>query len=221
MDIFFSQLTHGLIGDEETNMYPSRLYGYMGEESRFLEKSSTYFGIVQNHSIELERSDGNNFSLHEGMYFSCPGPIRMTGPGSAIIFERKGYRGLFQIGGPVEERGRLVYIDNCSATLLVAPARLGDPCLNLLTFPPNIEQSLHVHPTIRMGAVLAGQGTCLDGLGNKYEIKKGSVFCLREMVPHCFHSRSEPLVVIAYHPDSDVGPTDSSHPMLSRTYKQI
>jgi hypothetical protein len=34
---------------------------------------------------------------------------------------------------------------------------------------------------------------------------------------HSFYTRETPLDVIAWHPDSDFGPTDENHPMRNRT----
>lgn len=216
---FFSEVTQGLLKNDDENMYPSRLYGHKAGKSEFTESSSTVFGIILAGDVELTRPDQSKFTLKKNMYFANPGACVLSGGGSAVFFERKGYRGLFQIGGPVEKEGRLAYIDTCRATVLVSPPRVGDPCLNLLSFPPEVKQSRHIHPTIRMGAVLSGHGRCLYGNGQTVELKPGQVFFLADGLPHCFHSGPEPMVVVAYHPDSDVGPTDASHPMLSRTLK--
>jgi len=35
---------------------------------------------------------------------------------------------------------------------------------------------------------------------------------------HSFHTIDESLDVIAWHPDSDFGPTHDEHPMVSRTF---
>jgi hypothetical protein len=34
---------------------------------------------------------------------------------------------------------------------------------------------------------------------------------------HSFATKDEPMRVIAYHPDSDFGPTHEDHPMINRT----
>jgi quercetin dioxygenase-like cupin family protein len=217
---FISDHSHGLVLDDSKNMYPSCLYAYRGGGLAFEVEYNTVMGVVTEGEVCLERGGQPDFTLRAGYYFSCSGPLKVSGKGQASLFERKGYRGLFQIGGPAEDHGRLVYIDNCRATILVAPARCGDPVLNLLTFPANIKQSMHIHPTFRMGSVLSGSGTCLFGDGKKAALAKGNIFYLPEATPHCFYSGENGLRVVAFHPDSDVGPTDSSHPMLSRTYVQ-
>jgi quercetin dioxygenase-like cupin family protein len=217
---FFSlQDKSGVLKDCQLNMYPSRLFKQSVSEMQYEQISSTYFGVVIDGEMQL--SVGKlKYSLIKGMYFSCPGQMLLSGTGSCAVFERLGYRGLFQIGGPIEDHGRLTYIDNCRSTLLVHPNRLGDPCLNLLTFPPNVKQTMHIHPTMRLGAVISGEGFCLHE-DQKASLNTGDIFYLEDAAPHCFHSGAKPLVVVAYHPDSDLGPTDAAHPMLSRTYTKF
>ena len=122
-------------------------------------------------------------TLHEGMYFACPGQCRVSGgAGVAIVAPNKNpkhpescfetvwaghlsnYRALFSVGGPVLDfgaDGRLPYIDGCSDTLLVSPVVKGAPCLNHLHFPPNIKQTQHTHPSGRAGVVIRGHGRCV------------------------------------------------------------
>nr|MBP9839320.1 AraC family ligand binding domain-containing protein [Pseudomonadota bacterium] len=126
--------------------------------------------------------------------------------------------GLFSIGGPLEDKGRLKYINNCSDTLLVPPPKLGEPCLNALYFPANTVQTSHTHPSFRVGIVSSGAGFCLTQ-NSQYELRKGTVFLLPENTIHSFKTVGEnsSLVVFAFHPDSDFGPTDENHPMINRT----
>jgi hypothetical protein len=42
-------------------------------------------------------------------------------------------------------------------------------------------------------------------------------FVIPENAKHSFHTSEQALRVIAYHPDSDFGPTDESHPMVNKT----
>lgn len=134
---------------------------------------------------------------------------------------RLGYK-CQNIVGDVEETGRLSYIDGCSDTVLVSPPRLGDPCLNYLHFPMNINQSFHRHPTIRIGVVISGHGIneYRDAQGNLtiMQLSPGTMFCLDEQVEHRFITENRPMDVVIYHPDSECGPTDHNHIMRSRTY---
>jgi hypothetical protein len=49
-------------------------------------------------------------------------------------------------------------------------------------------------------------------------LKPGVAFVIEPNLLHSFESGPDGLNVIAYHPDSEGGPTDESHPMLNRTY---
>lgn len=74
---------------------------------------------------------------------------------------RANWCGLSLLGGPVEHKGRLRYIDQCSDTALIQPVRRGNPCLNLLYFPAGVYQTAHTHPSDRLGLVPSGRGTCI------------------------------------------------------------
>ncbi len=209
-------LENGLIFDESMGMYPSQLIGYDGSGQMEVGcHTSTVFGYVSQGDISLV-VNGRNWDIELGYYFSVVGPFTISGTGKAVLFRRYGFRGTFNIGGPVENRGRLAYIDGCSDSLLIHSPRLGDPCLNLLVFPKNTRQTMHIHPSIRLGMVISGEGRCITPQG-EIPLQKGNVFCLKEMEKHCFYTDDSEMRIVAYHPDSDWGPTDENHPMLNRT----
>jgi quercetin dioxygenase-like cupin family protein len=137
--------------------------------------------------------------------------------GCAVIFTRFGFKGQNMIGGPLEKSGRLCYIDGCSDSLLVYPPRQGDASLNALYFPPGVEQTFHIHPSIRLGVVVGGSGIACTPNGNK-DLTVGTMFCIEERERHRFMTEDESMIVLAFHPDGDWGPTDHNHTMLNRTY---
>jgi len=145
-------------------------------------------------------------------------------PGTSFIFEGRGivihtpdYAGLTQIGGPIESRGRLKYIDGCSDSLLVCPALYGEPCLNHLHIPGSINQSQHTHPSDRIGIIIRGQGECRTPVAT-YPLKEGMFWRIPAGGIHSFHtSERSSLEVFAWHPDSEFGPRHDDHPMLTRT----
>jgi quercetin dioxygenase-like cupin family protein len=186
----------------------------------YTNEYSTIYGYVLSGEVKLP----NNMIAREGQYFSywswgC-NDIEYTG--QVALFTRIGFRGQDMVGGPLEDSGRLCYIDGCSDTLLVYPPRLGDPSLNALFFPPHINQSYHIHPSIRLGVVAKGSGfACIkdaDGTEKEIELKKGMVWCIEERELHRFRTGDESMVVVPFHPDGDWGPTDHNHTMLNRTY---
>lgn len=209
--------------DARTTMYPSRLRVVDGELS-LDDPATTYYGYVVRGQARVH-TKLFDAAAHPGTFFCVPGPGELRAEGLVVVIERLGYRGLPQLGS-IEAEGRLAYIDGCSDTVLVAPARLGDPVLNFLHFPPGIEQSLHSHPSLRLGVVARGGGEAYgpSPRGEEWQLPlaPGSVFMLAPHERHAFrttHGKSS-MDVIAYHPDSDWGPTDAAHPMLNRTYRR-
>lgn len=216
MKFFARAVEHGALYEKIEQAYPSSMIGHKGDATSINDPRTHSFGIVIEGKIDIEWAE-SSFTLGAGMYFSVPGAFRIQGGGEAAIFQRHGYRGLFSIGGPVEKSGRLTYIDHCTTTLICPPPRDGDPCLNLLSFPPSLKQSAHIHPTVRLGAVISGSGHCVLADG-RHALKPGIAFVIEPNLLHSFESGPNGLNVIAYHPDSDGGPTDESHPMLNRTF---
>ena len=109
---------------------------------------------------------------------------------------------------------------------------MGDPCLNHLHFPDHITQTPHTHPSHRIGIVAKGNGECITPFGN-LPLIAGMIFIIKEwdgssiakgndgkshpVGTHKFDTKDESMDVIAFHPDSDFGPTDIEHPMINRT----
>lgn len=187
----------------------------------------THVGAVGSGTVRLALPDGRRYELPAGMWFVVPGPAVLEPadlepadldvPGArVVVVSVAGWTGLFALGGPVESQGRLTYIDGCTDTVLAAPPRRGDPCLNLLVVPPHTDQTTHRHPSLRAGIVVAGRGHCAHPDG-RHVLDVGTGWFIPPEVDHSFHTGDEPLAVIAFHPDSDTGPTDADHPMLNRT----
>jgi len=134
---------------------------------------------------------------------------------------------MFALGGPIEAgEGRLPYIDGCTDSLLLSPAVKGAPCLNHLHFPRGILQTRHTHPSGRAGMVIRGKGVCIydssNGTGErkleKVPLEPGTAFVIPAHLVHAFETTSgEELDVVAFHPDSDFGPSSINHPMINRT----
>lgn len=211
-------LRHGLIFDEVESSLPSRLLGYTTEtlDSSFGSKFSTIYGYVQEETITILTKNNVWPDVPKGFYFCIVGEFKIKGKGSCVLFERIGVRGIFQIGGPLENIGRVAYISGCSDSLLVFPPRMGDPCMNCLWFPKNVRQTMHIHPTVRFAIVTKGNGRCITPEG-ELPLKEGYVFKLKAMSQHCFFTDQEEMTIVTYHPDSDWGPTDDQHPMLNKT----
>ncbi len=216
-------------------------YGYVIEGDAIVE------GRLEPTDIGEERAFVSA-RVREGAYFSLSRRVAIEPSQGALlaIIIRYGFIGQPHIGA-IEKVGRLSYIDGCSDTLLIPPPRMGDPCFNFLHFPKGVVQTQHIHPTIRAGIVARGNGYAYQ-LASKYAdgwikpLTKGCVFILDPQEIHSFRTDrrideeykidngklpggedykempAEEMDVIAFHPDSDFGPTDTNHPMLNRTY---
>lgn len=177
------------------------------------EKSTSYGFVFSD--FALLKCANNSFRVPGRWAFSVPGPLSIEG-GSGLIVTVSDFLGIFTLTGPVEDSGRLKYIDGCTDTLLIAPLLKGNPCLNFLSIPKNLDQRPHTHPSVRVGLVLDGRGICRTP-DEDFEMRKGNIFILPKNSIHSFHTRSDELKIAVFHPDSDFGPTSNDHPMLNRT----
>jgi AraC-like ligand binding domain len=208
--------------DCRRTMYPCRLevVGREGGERHIASMTSTTYGYVVSGEARV-RAPRFEVRAEAGSFFCVPGELELDVAGQVVVIERYGFRGLL-MAGRIEEAGRLAYIDGCSDTILVPPPRCGDPVLNHLHFPRGVEQTQHTHPSIRLGIVARGEGVAfqLGPRGFEQPLTEGCVFLLHEHEVHSFRTTESdrPMDVIAFHPDSDWGPTDGVHPMLNRTY---
>ena len=201
-------------------------WGHQSQEPISLESNATHYGFVVKGNPLLTAATtagGQTVTLCPGMYFCVPGEMTIAG-GKGVIISRLDFQGVFSVGGPIEEQGRLRYIDGCSDSLLVHPSLKGNPCLNHLHFPTHIDQTRHTHPSIRVGIVARGRGRCVvpendDGSGPEISIPlvPGQVFLIPTDGQHSFFTDDQTMDVIAYHPDSDTGPDHDDHPMVNRT----
>jgi quercetin dioxygenase-like cupin family protein len=203
--------------DARMTMYPSLLQVVEGER-RLGSPTSTSYGYVVSGKARV-RAARFEVRADAGSFFCVPDELEIDTTGRVVVIERYGFRGLL-MAGRVEQTGRLAYIDGCSDTILVAPPRQGDPVLNHLHFPRGVDQTQHTHPSIRLGIVAGGHGIAYQRGGWEHELAEGCVFLLHEHERHSFRTTEsrEEMDVIAFHPDSDWGPTDGVHPMLNRTY---
>lgn len=210
------EIESGLRLEAPGEEHPARVWGCCGETLR-LPADGTHFIILGEGEASVESAGRPAAALLPGMFCVAPGAARIVAPhGRALVITQVSYHGLWQAGGPPESRGRLRYIDGCSDTLLVCPPRLGEACLNHLHVPPGTRQSAHTHPSVRIGTIVGGTGECRTPEGNR-ALRAGMGWLIPAGLVHSFHTDAQCLDVIAWHPDSDFGPTDESHPMRNRT----
>ena len=212
------EISQGRMADCRDGDRISTLQGW-SESDLGLDAEATHFGFIFEGTGRLQRNR-HSYPLDSGMYFSLPGRGWLSGQGSGIVISLWGYRGWFLLGGPVESSGRLRYIDGCSDSLLIPPIVKGDPCLNLLWLPPATQQTSHTHPSHRIGVIVTGRGVCRTPEQDDSILEPGSAWVIAAGAEHSFHTGDQGMATIAYHPDSDFGPSHDDHPMLNRTFIQ-
>ncbi|MFO0757916.1 MAG: AraC family ligand binding domain-containing protein [Byssovorax sp.] len=209
--------------DCRRTMYPCTLTVHRGGARKIGSPTSTSYGFVVSGEARL-RSQGFDLRAGAGTFFCIPDELELEADDRVVVMERYGFRGLLT-AGRIEPTGRLSYIDGCSDTILVSPPRWGDSVLNHLHFPRGIDQSQHTHPSVRLGVVARGEGIAYSRgtagkAGWEQKLAPGCVFLLHAHEMHSFRTveSAVEMDVIAFHPDSDWGPTDGVHPMLNRTF---
>ena len=210
-------LRHNLVEDLTQDQFPAILRTWQGS-SLDLPATGTHFGFIyQGHPL-LDRQCGKeSYRLHPGMYFCLPNMGHIDGANSSgIIITCPQYGGMFSLGGAIEPTGRFTYIDGGTNSLLIPPVFLGDPCLNAMYFPPGIDQTMHTHPSYRIGIVVAGDGE-IETPQTVKSLKPSTLFLISANCLHKFRTYENSLTVVVFHPDSDTGFTDRNNPMLKRT----
>lgn len=239
--ISYGNPVEGIIFDDSNhNKYPLKYYNVIDGNGFEFNDNSSYFIYVYDGQATLNIDNGIVSILPINTYVALKDNFKLTGKFKAILIEiiNKGYylqtnyKPYTTIGGPIEEVGRLKYIDGCTDSLLINPVKKGDPCLNHLHFPKGIIQTPHTHPSHRIGIVVKGRGECVTPFGN-LPLETGCIFVIKEYNgsdksegldgnlyengTHKFNTYESSMDVIAFHPDSDFGAEDEFHPMINRT----
>lgn len=139
---------------------------------------------------------------------------------SAVIVEYPGLC-LLESRYYVQERldmGNLSYMDGGTNTTAINPGRLGDPVINYVHFPAGMYQTLHTHPSHRVGLIINGNGKIELDNNEYFNINEGEVFFMRRNCLHNFMTDKEPVILFVFAPDSGTGPTDEINPLKVRTY---
>lgn len=96
------------------------------------------------------------------------------------------------------------------------PILLGDPCLNGMYFPPGINQTMHSHPSYRIGIIVKGSVE-IETPEMTTHLESGNIFIIPANCLHKFQIHQQGLTAVMFHPDSDTGFTHQNNPMLKRT----
>jgi hypothetical protein len=210
-------LQPNLVLDLSQDQFPAILRTWQGN---FLELSTngTHFGFIQHgHPLLVRQSAQESYRLHPQMYFCLPNTGYIDGQNSSgMVITCPHYQGMFSIGGAIEPMGRFAYLDGGTNSLLIPPLTLGDPCLHAMYFPPGVDQTLHTHPSYRIGIIVAGEAE-IETPEDVISVETGTLFLIHANSLHKFRTSDKHLTVVVFHPDSDTGFTHRDNPMLRRT----
>jgi quercetin dioxygenase-like cupin family protein len=139
---------------------------------------------------------------------------------SAIVINTPGLRYLERRIYTQDEMGigNLSYMDGGTNNTAINPGRLGDPVINYVHFPAGMYQTLHTHPSHRIGLILRGSGQVELDNHKMYELNEGEVFFMRRNELHNFITTDDDVLLFVFAPDSGTGPTDEVNPLKIRTY---
>lgn len=116
------------------------------------------------------------------------------------------------------ETGGLSYMDGGTNSTALHPNRCGEPVVNYVHFPAGMVQTLHTHPSHRVGLVLRGNGRIELNDKKFFAVEEGSAFFMRRNELHNFITDDEPVILFVFAPDSGTGPTDEMNALKARTY---
>lgn len=189
----------------------------IGESRAFDSTRGTYYIMLQNASYYSDSAKFEKvnaaFAVNNHFTIKC-------GQGTAVVIEYMGIH-LLESRYYVQDKlgmGNLSYIDGGTNTTAVNPGRLGDPVINYVHFPSGMQQTLHTHPSHRVGIVLKGSGLIELDTGD-FNLALGDVFFMQRNVLHNFTCpHGQDVVLFVFAPDSGTGPTDEVNPLKIRTY---
>lgn len=190
----------------------------VGESRQFDPRGTDY---VLLHNASLSTSIGNLRNVEAAICHVDPYAVTCGDTdSSAVIISYPGLRLLenrYYVQRKLDQ-GNLSYMDGGTNTTAVNPGRLGDPVVNYVHFPANMYQTLHTHPSHRVGLVLSGNGKIELDNNEYFDIRQGEAFFMRRNELHNFITDKEPVILFVFAPDSGTGPTDEVNPLKIRTY---
>jgi len=189
------------------------------ETVSFGATDGTYYVLMRNAKFLSQNAEFSNVMGAFGVNHSFS--IECGADSHAVVIEWKGIH-------LTEQRyyiqndlgvGNLSYMDGGTNTTAVNPGRLGDPVVNYVHFPNKMYQTLHTHPSHRVGLILRGRGHIELDDEEIFDIETGDVFWMPRNTLHNFCcQKGEHVEAFVFAPDSGTGPTDEVNPLKIRTY---
>ena len=189
------------------------------EQRSFPATEGTYYVLMRNSTFLSANAEFKNvmgaFGVNHSFMLECGAASH------AVVIEYKGIH-LLENRYYVQNDlgiGNLSYMDGGTNTTAVNPSRLGDPVVNYVHFPNHMYQTLHTHPSHRVGLILRGSGHIELDNQEIFDIKTGDCFWMPRNTLHNFCcQKGEHVELFVFAPDSGTGPTDEVNPLKIRTY---
>ena len=176
------------------------------------------FGIVTQGEVTLtSKSNQWSHKLCQGMYFSINGTdCHIDASDAKVTTVETEYSLQNIVGGPVESKSRLKYLNGSTTSVLIPPMMKGMPSLHLLNIPRSINQTVHTHPSHRYVVVVDGSLIARVAHNSDIKLSRNDVLFIPKDTRHSFHTQDLSASLVTYHPESD-GPTDKQNPMINKT----
>lgn len=176
-----------------------------------------HFGVVQTGRATLKRNR-QELLIPSEHYFRTSGPSNISGGLGLLISMATAQERSLKIG-EIPQRGYLEYKPGGRMAAICPPDVRGDPNLNMLEMDPTIrDQDDHFHPSVRVNIVITGSVTCFTHNAPPRELFPGDVIVLHPKQHHRFVAGDQGMRFVAFHPDSNYGPTRDDNPMLNNTF---
>lgn len=155
MDAAFEELRggHGLLRE----LRGVRVWG-VDDGALVLGEDATHFVFCHQGALTIRQGGCWPHVLTAGMYASVPGKCDVRPVGQdlsrGMVVSALGWLGMMVLGGPLEERGRLRYIDGCTDSLLVPPVQVGlDPVHRMMSTIRH-NRARGTHAVVRMADIV-------------------------------------------------------------------
>lgn len=173
------------------------------------------FGVTVGKNCSVHDSEGK-ILLPENYYFRLGPGVKIRGKSALVVLVAMPPRETKF--GKIPQRGAIEYEPGGQETTLVYPDIFGEPTLNFLSMEPHFrDQLMHWHDAIRINIVISGEVFCETPSHAPVTCNRGSIIILPNGALHRFRTNSTGMKFVAFHPDSEFGPTPKNNPMFNKT----
>lgn len=166
------------------------------------DDSASHYGFARDPVMLVTRTE--EIKISGLSWFAASGLLRLNGGRGLLISVYPGRKLEAVSGGPVELEGKLRAVDGTTFTRLYAPS-LEEPALDLISIPEALQSDFAIHPTARVGIVVAGEGRLLIGGTGEYggeavELQEGQSYVVPAGSEYCLHTDGKRLTVVEWSP---------------------